>query len=124
MVKDVGNPVRVHLPVTRARETLWPPAREGHELGEVGGSPCPLAEPGAQPSRHRELHRVGRKASTGDSGLLSGMAAKASLAFQSLLPAVWALRYMVFQTLPFLGARLEYLPAWAPWELAMWSRRM
>lgn len=50
MVKDVGNPVRVQLPVTRARKTLWHPARERHELGEVGGSPCPLAEPGAQPS--------------------------------------------------------------------------
>ena len=88
MVKDVGNLVRVQVPVTRARETLWPPAREGHEPGEAGGSPCPLAEPGARPSRHCEAHWSGRRAGTRDADSLRGMAAKVTLAFQSLLPAV------------------------------------
>lgn len=80
--------MKVQLPVTRARESLWSPAREGHEPGKVGGSPCPLAEPGTWPSQHCKVHGVGRKDGTGDSDSLSGMAAKVNLAFQALLPAV------------------------------------
>lgn len=78
--------MRVQLPGTRVTKFLWPSAKEVHEPEEVGSSPCPFAEPGAQPFSTASF--MVWEGNTGDSNLLSGMALKVNLTFQPLLPAV------------------------------------
>lgn len=82
VVKDVGNLVSIKLP-----------SRKGG-AGEVGSSPCSLAEPGARPVvTGCGIHWEGKP----DSDSLSGMVAKVNLTFSPhFQQSVWELGYIVF----------------------------